>query len=301
MEGISQIGNPREVKAFFHEYWETGRRRMNDDVVAAINGLLAGGATEVVVLDNHASGNRSNLIADVLPERSRLETWNVFDLRDSGVEAMLQVGYHARCGGFGFISHTYVAGLRLRVDGECISESHGRAWAADVPLLGIIGNDTHGNTLGSLSDVPYLVVQRTISRGSAAPVHSEPEDSADAIRGFASDVMRNAASAAVPEPPTDLLFEASIPDAFLDATVMHDASWRQISDTSFEAELGSWREARPLITSAMAAAPAPWRQPFGSSDLENEEAFLTVDPLKIQSAQAAYINWISETQTDWLN
>src|SRR5947209_1163349 len=57
MEGVSQITDPREVNAAFTEYWETGRDRYNSEVAAAARGLLAGGATEVVVLDNHASGN----------------------------------------------------------------------------------------------------------------------------------------------------------------------------------------------------------------------------------------------------
>ena len=36
---------------------------------------------------------------------------------------MLQVGYHAHAGVESFVPHTYVPRLRLRVDGELISES----------------------------------------------------------------------------------------------------------------------------------------------------------------------------------
>src|SRR5579885_3217754 len=114
MEGIAQVTDPLAVKAFCREYWDSGRQSMQNDVIAVAEGLEAGGATEIVILDNHGSGNTFNLVEDGLPERARLETWNVFDLRDHGVHVMLQVGYHARCGPVGFIAHTYVGGLRLR-------------------------------------------------------------------------------------------------------------------------------------------------------------------------------------------
>ena len=57
MEGVSQLVAPNEIIACCEEYWATGKPRLEDDVAAACRGLLAGGADEVVVLDNHASGN----------------------------------------------------------------------------------------------------------------------------------------------------------------------------------------------------------------------------------------------------
>jgi hypothetical protein len=87
---------------------------------------------------------------------------------------MFQVGYHARGGVEGFLSHTYVPGLRLRVAGELISESHCRAWAAEVPLLGIIGNDLHLATLGSFEETPYLVVQTSAGRATTFTTSARP-------------------------------------------------------------------------------------------------------------------------------
>ena len=142
MEGASQLGSVREIWGGLPEYWETGKPRLEADVTAACEGLLAGGASELVVLDNHG-GNTVNVSPEALPAGARLETWRDFDLRDHGVDAMFQVGYHARGGVDGFLSHTYVPGLRLRAGGELISESHGRAWASGLPLLGITGNDLH--------------------------------------------------------------------------------------------------------------------------------------------------------------
>ena len=194
MEAASQLRSVRETFGCFPEYWETGKPRLEADVAAACEGLLAGGASEVAILDNHG-GNTVNVSADSLPAGARLEPWHVYDLPGHGVDAMFQVGYHARGGVDGFLSHTYMPGLRLRVAGELISESHCRAWAAEVPLLGIVGNDRHRETLGSLEETPYLVVQTSAGRAAMSPVFPDPQDGLDAIRSFAEECVRQRASA----------------------------------------------------------------------------------------------------------
>src|SRR5215831_15978097 len=105
MEGVSQLRQAREIVAACPEYWETGKLRYEEEVAAACEGLLAGGATEIVVLDNHASGNPQNIASDALPAGARLEPWNVWDVPGHGVDAMFQVGYHPRGGVDGFLSH----------------------------------------------------------------------------------------------------------------------------------------------------------------------------------------------------
>src|SRR6187200_1705902 len=184
MEGASQLRSVREIWGCLPEYWETGKPRLEADVFAACQGLLAGGASDLVVLDNHG-GNTVNVSAEALPAGARLETWRDFDLRSHEVEAMFQVGYHPRGGVDGFLSHTLVPGLRFRVGGELISESHQRAWASGVPLLGITGNDLHEQTLGSLSETPFLVTQKSIGRSGSSPIWDEPEDGRTALREFA--------------------------------------------------------------------------------------------------------------------
>src|SRR6476660_16987 len=190
MEGASQLRSVREIFGCMPEYWQTGKPRLEADVSATCEGLLAGGASELVVLDNHG-GNTVNVSAESLPQGARLEKWNVYDLRDHGVDAMFQVGYHARGGVEGFLSHTYVPGLRLRVGGELISESHGRAWAGGVPLLGITGNDLHQQTIGSLCDTAFLVVQHSVGRSEMKPLW-ERDEGIDAIREFSERCMRDA-------------------------------------------------------------------------------------------------------------
>jgi D-aminopeptidase len=298
MEGISQLVDPDEILAFTRAYWATGRRRLTADVVAAADGLLAAGADEVIVLDNHASGNPENVPSDALPDGARLETWNVFDLRSHGVDALLQVGYHARAGVSAFVSHTYVPGLWLRADGELISESHGRAWAAGVPLLGIVGNDAHERTLGSLAGVPYLAVQRTSSATHVTPVF-DVEGAAEAITAFAANSLRQGGG--IPSAPSDLLFEASLRAGDEETRTLAAAGWRQESETEYAIDLASWDDAREPLAAAMGAAIARWLPHFTAFDLTSEAAAEAVrDEPMLLEARAGLDAWLDEPQPEWL-
>ena len=270
MEGVSQLEDWRAVLAFDHAYWREGRVQMEADVAAAARGLLAGGVDEVVVLDNHASGNPINIRPESLPAGARLEAWHVFDLRERGVDALLQVGYHSRAELDGFWPHTFAPDLVVHVDGEPISESHGRAWAADVPLLGICGNDVHARTLGSLDGVPYLVTQHTWST-----VDARPAASLDEIERFAEDVAR---AGGVPvRPPKGARFEAFVR-----------------GEPLYALDIEHWPDVRQPLADAMAAAVAPWLPYITTFELTSEDAMVAVqdDPL-VREALDAIEAWLS--------
>jgi D-aminopeptidase len=270
MDGISQLDDWRAILAWERAYWRDGRAQMEADVAAAARGLLNGGADEVVVLDNHASGNPLNIRAESLPARARLETWHPFDLRERGVDAMLQVGYHSRAELDAFVPHTYSPELVLHVDDEPISESHGRAWAADVPLLGICGNDVHGRTLGSLDGVPYLVTQWTSST-----VEARPAATLDEIERFAEDAAR---AGGVPmRPPEHARLVASVR-----------------GEPLYTLDLARWKDARQPIADAMAVAVAPWLPYITTFDLTSEDAMTAVqdEPL-LREGSAAFGAWLA--------
>lgn len=275
MEGVSQLHDWRAVIAWEPAYWRDGRAQMEAEVAAAARGLLAGGADEVVVLDNHASGNPINVRAESLPEGARLEAWHPFDLRERGVDAMLQVGYHSRAELDAFFPHTYAPELVLQVDDEPISESHGRAWAADVALLGICGNDVHGRTLGSLDGVPYLVTQWTSST-----VDARPAATLDEIERFAEDVAR---AGGVPVRPPE--------HARLVAVVR--------GEPLYTLDIPRWRDARQPIADAMAAAVAPWLPYFTTFDLTSEDAMTAVEsePL-LREGSAVIEEWLARAGGD---
>jgi D-amino peptidase len=296
MEGASQLRSVREIWGCLPEYWETGRPRLEADVRVACEGLLAGGASELVVLDNHG-GNTVNVSAQALPERARLETWRDFDLRKHGVDATFQVGYHSRGGVDGFLSHTYLPGLRLRVDGELISESHGRAWASGLPLLGITGNDLHRDTLGSLAETPFLVVQRTIGRASAEPLF-DAEDAANAIRVFAEQCMRDAASAPAVTVPSQLTFEASMPNGNQVVEQMTAAGWEPAGEVEFRAQLETWDDARELLAAAMNAALAPF-MPYWLGGFDSAREAAAADQRRVDQLRLIFDAWAGESHPQW--
>jgi D-aminopeptidase len=296
MEGASQLRSVREIWGCLPEYWETGKPRLEADVRAACEGLLAGGASELVVLDNHG-GNTVNVSQEALPEGARLETWRDFDLGEHSVDATFQVGYHPRGGVDGFLSHTYVPGLRLRVDGELISESHGRAWASGLPLLGIIGNDSHRETLGSLAETPFLVVQRSVGRDAIEPVF-EQEEGLAAIREFSERCVRDAASAPPVAIPADATFEASMPNGSDVADQMTAAGWSRSGEVEFAAPLRIWKDARELLATAMSAALAPF-MPYWLGGFDSAEEAAGADQRRVDQLRVMFDAWAKESHPQW--
>jgi len=300
MEGASQLRNVREIFGCFPEYWATGKPGLEADVAAACAGLLAGGASELVVLDNHG-GNTINVSQESLPDGARLERWHVFELGQHGVDAMFQVGYHARGGVDGFLSHTYIPGLRLRVDDELISESHARAWGAGVPLLGIVGNDLHERTLGSLAGTPFLVVQESVGRAEMRPVFDSPQEGFDAIRSFAEQCVGSPRSV---EPPAGITFRASMPNGHDVVEPMADGGWARVGETEFAVELEHWSEARGPIDAAMSAAMAPllpyWLGGFGSAEdaaAADQDRVAQLGQIVDAWAKASHPEWYTATDS----
>ena len=248
------------------------------------------------MLDNHG-GNTVNVSAEALPAGARLETWRDFDLRVHEVEAMFQVGYHPRGGVEGFLSHTYVPGLRLRVDGELISESHGRAWASGVPLLGITGNDLHQQTIGSLSDTPYLVVQKSLGRSAMQPIWNV-EEGLEAIREFAERCMRDAASAPPTRTPRDGTFEASMPNGHEVVEQMEAAGWARTGDVTFDVHFEKWADAREPLAAAQSAALAPF-VPYWLGGFVCADDAAAADQERVTQLRLIFDAWAQESQPQW--
>jgi D-aminopeptidase len=293
MEGVSQLRQAREIVAACPEYWLTGKPRYEEEIAAACEGLLAGGATEVVVLDNHASGNPANIAADALPSGARLETWNLWDVPRHSVDAMLQVGYHARGGVDGFLSHSYAFDLRLRCGDELISESHGRAWASRTRLIGIIGNDAHEQTLGSLSGTPFLVVQR--SKGHAA---AEQVAELDAIQEFARTCAENAADVQPVDVPSETRLAASLPNGAEVEATMRQGGWTRTGEVEYEVLLRTWDDAREPVGTAMLASFSDVL-PVWSNDLTSPELADAYDPAKREQLVAAIDAWAETSGPEW--
>jgi hypothetical protein len=208
---------------------------------------------------------------------------------------MLQVGYHARGGVDGFLSHSYGFELRLRCGDELISESHGRAWAAHTRLIGITGNDLHEQTLGSLSGTPYLVVQRSAGHAAAEPVAGP-----DAVREFARTCVENADEVPRVEVPGAARLAASMPHGAAVEATMRDGGFDRIGEVEYEIALDSWRDAREPVATAMLAAIAPVLD-FWSNELTSPELADAYDAVKRESLAVAIDAWADASGPEWFS
>jgi len=127
------------------------RERMTAEVVAACEGAVAAGATDILVKDAHATGR--NLLAERLPREARLvRGWSghpycMVQELDATFDAVLFIGWHSAGGtGANPLAHT-LSSSRLngiKVNGALASEFLLHAYAAaldDVPVVFVSGDE----------------------------------------------------------------------------------------------------------------------------------------------------------------
>lgn len=100
MEGITGVVHWDHVTSTHAEYARF-RPLMTGDVNAAIRGAFDGGADEVIVTDGH--GNGRNIMIEALDPRARLNSggtrpFSMVQSVETGVDAAMFIGYHARAG-----------------------------------------------------------------------------------------------------------------------------------------------------------------------------------------------------------
>jgi D-amino peptidase len=121
MEGLSGQDDYRTFNYSHPEHYAKGQEYLAGDINAVVDGLFAGGATKVEIVDAHGSGNPS---PDLMP--AKLDPRVTQLTRDSAFrqyvdvvapdtyDAIVAVGMHAKTGSRGFASHTYTLGIDLR-------------------------------------------------------------------------------------------------------------------------------------------------------------------------------------------
>jgi len=110
MEGVSGIFDTElQCVPYKSPRWEESRKLLTGEINAAVDGLFEGGATEVVVLDGHSSGQNLS-VSDIHP-RVRLLTGGAVSSTlelDSSYSALIFVGQHAMAGAEkGILGHSY--------------------------------------------------------------------------------------------------------------------------------------------------------------------------------------------------
>ena len=170
MDGSSGVNRARQVLYPNPEYFAS-RQFITNDLNAAIRGLKAGGAGEIVVTDAHGSGNSEapDILLDRMDPRAtflfRDEEFDPYvDILDSSYAAIVAVGMHARARTAGFMAHTVTLEPFYKVNGVPITESEIIAISAaryGIPVVMVAGDDVlEGQIRQAFPDAEYAVVKR---------------------------------------------------------------------------------------------------------------------------------------------
>ena len=184
--GITDWSEADRGHAAYSEFCE----RMTDEVVAACEGALEAGATEILVNDAHASGR--NLLAEQLPREARLlRGWSghpscmVQEIDDS-FDAALFVGWHSAASrGGNPLAHTLSSSkiAAITVNDEVVSEFHIHARAAalvSVPVVFVSGDEDLCVEVGAYEKrIETVGVTRGIG---ASTISMHPAKAREAIR-----------------------------------------------------------------------------------------------------------------------
>ena len=197
MEGIVGVVTGEQLGPQGFEY---GRFRefMTQEVNAAIEGALAGGATEIVVGDSH--GNGQNLLIEKLPRdvllvRSWPRPLGMMQGIDETFAGAMFIGYHTATTSLtGVRAHT-LSSARLadvRLKGKSVSEAGLSAAIAghfNVPIILVSGDDAVvKETTDLLGNIEGAVVKWASGFHSAKTM--TPEASYQLIRSKAQQAVR---------------------------------------------------------------------------------------------------------------
>jgi D-amino peptidase len=182
MEGVSGASSVRHTNFGADPEYTEGRKSLTADVNAAIAGLKAGGATEIVVVDGHGSGNAQSpdvFEAELLAPAKMISRDRPFDIYmdsyDQSFDAIVAIAMHAGAGNpDGFISHTYtVQDVQYRVNGTPFNETMILAMGAarfGIPVIMVSGDDQFEKEVRRyLPWAKYAAGKKAMGRAKAEP------------------------------------------------------------------------------------------------------------------------------------
>ena len=218
---------------------QAGRRLLLDEVNAALEGALAGGATEIVVNDSHST--MRNLPPDALAGEASYISGShkplyIMQGLDDSFDAVLFVSYHGSVGAPAGLSHTYNprAVVEARLDGTVTGEAGINALVAahyGVPVVLVTGDRCAcDETAALIPGVHAAVVKEAISRVAAHSLH--PSRACALIRETAQKAVAGAAAAGPPP-----LVAATLEVSVRTTDVAEAASWVRGVDRTGPREL----------------------------------------------------------------
>ena len=208
MEGIGGVSHPHPTDPADRRY-ATSVDLMVGETNAAIEGALAGGATDIFVNDSH--WNMYNLVAEAVHPRARVlqgqKAWSmVAGAQPAGGDAgadgspafdvALFVGYHARAGHpRGTIAHTYSGRpVETRLDGRPTGEYGLNAMvlgAWGIPVGMVAGDDALAEEVETWLSWAERVVVKDAAGGNSA-ISPHPSAARERVRAGAEAAVRAA-------------------------------------------------------------------------------------------------------------
>ena len=205
MEGIAGINHPNPTDPSDRRY-PVSVDLMVGETNAAIEGALAGGATDILVNDSH--WNMYNLLpADLHPSARVLQGQKAWSMVAGAqrtadgapsFDVALFVGYHTRAGHpNGTIAHTYSGSpVESRLDGKPTGEYGMNALvlgAWGIPVGMVAGDDALAEEVEGWLPWTERVVVKTIDGGRSA-ISPHPSVARDRVRAGAERAVRRAAA-----------------------------------------------------------------------------------------------------------
>lgn len=238
IEGISGVVSADQTMPDGKDYGRA-RELMTGEVNAAIAGALKAGATEVVVNDSH--GPMTNLLIEKLNPKATLITGAPKPLSmmqgiDETFSAAMFIGYHARMGQNGVLSHTISGGVvaNIWVNDILVGETGinaGLAGYFGVPVVLVTGDDAVCSEAKELlPHVHVATVKWAITRQAAKCLPPEKAHAAIAEAACRALERLNEAKPWVPEPP--VTFKIQFKDAGLAANASRMPYVQQLDPTT---------------------------------------------------------------------
>lgn len=240
MEGVAGIVDWDQCRPTGGARYEIGCQLMLDEVNAAIEGALAGGATEVVLNDSHGT------MANLDPRRiaggasyisGRHKPRYMMQGLDDSFDAAFLVGYHGSISGRpSTLSHTYNPEVfsAARVNGELVGESGINALVAahyGVPIAFVSGDAvTWEETQPFAPDAVAVITKESITRFSASNLH--PDESCRLIRDGAQQAVRRVAGEGMRSP--ELERPATLDLEFQTGDMAEVATWARGAERTGE-------------------------------------------------------------------
>lgn len=214
MEGITGVVSLSHTDHTTAEY-QRFRKLMTADANAAVEGALAGGATDIVVNDAH--GNMDNILIEELNPAARLisgspKPYSMMQGIGPDVDAVFFVGYHARAGSAPAIhDHTWSSSTiyHATLNGQPMGEIRLNASLAGhfgAPVVLVTGDQmATAEAREALGDIETVTVK--VAAGRTVADCLPPAKTAPIIRQAAQKALGRKYAPLVVQPPVTLGIE----------------------------------------------------------------------------------------------